>query len=155
MYRWDRHALDHARAAAHMSKDPNTQVGAVIIGPDREIRTTGFNGMARGVRDTTERLNGDLKNTLIVHAETNAIYNAARIGVSVRGCTLYLLATDIFGNEWGGPPCINCAMAAIQAGISSIRSLPFKSGPSKWRDNTEIARDLLTEAGVGYSEIEK
>ena len=84
--RWDSHFVHLALAiAADMSKDPDTKVGAVIVGPDREIRSTGFNGLSRGITDTHERLtNKELKRELMVHAEINAILNAARIGVSVK-----------------------------------------------------------------------
>lgn len=151
---WDKHFLRIAYDCADMSKDPNTQVGAVIVGPDREIRSTGFNGFARGIYDGQSRMaDTEYKNKLIVHAETNAICNAARVGVSLKGCTLYLLATDDSDARWGGPPCIPCAMAAIQSGIKTIKSLPFKQGPSRWRESIEEARLLLIEAGVDYVEL--
>lgn len=55
-HRWDRHFLRLAAEHARMSKDPSTKVGAVIVGPDREIRSAGFNGFPRGIEDTDERL---------------------------------------------------------------------------------------------------
>src|ERR1700733_15498817 len=103
--RWHRHFLSIAEACALMSKDPSTKVGAVIVGPDREIRSTGFNGLPRGIDDTDERLSDrDTKLKLVVHAEMNAVLNAARFGVSLKGCALYLSATDNSGLVWGGPP---------------------------------------------------
>ena len=83
--RWDHHflqlCLDHAR----MSKDPSMSVGAVIVGPDREIRSAGFNGFPRGIADTKERLSDrDVKLQLVVHAEMNAVLAAARVGVPGR-----------------------------------------------------------------------
>jgi dCMP deaminase len=100
--RWDQGFLRQSLDWARMSKDPNTQVGAVIIGPDYETRATGFNGFPRGIADTTERLaDRELKNRLMVHAERNAICNAARIGTALKGCTLYLLATDDTGGRAG------------------------------------------------------
>jgi len=151
--RWDQHFLDLALANALMSKDPSTKVGAVIVGPDREIRSAGFNGLPRGVADTPERLNDrDTKLKLIVHAEMNAILNAARIGVSVKGCTLYLAATDSSGLVWGGPPCTRCTVETIQSGITSIVSHPFKNVPSRWVDDIKIARSLLEEVGIDFRE---
>lgn len=101
--RWDDHFLRLALNNAKMSKDPRTQVGSVIVGPDREVRSMGFNGFPRGIEDTLERLHDrDMKLKLIVHGEMNAILNAVRIGVSTRGCTLYLAATDDTGLIWGG-----------------------------------------------------
>ena len=55
--RWDLHFLSLAKAHAMMSKDPSTKVGAIIVGPDLEIRSTGFNGFPRGVIDEEQRLN--------------------------------------------------------------------------------------------------
>lgn len=137
-----------------MSKDPSTKVGAVIVGPDREIRSTGFNGFPRGIADTDERLNDrDIKLSLVVHAEMNAILNAARIGVSLKGCTLYLTATDDSGAVWGGAPCTRCAVEIIQSGITEIVSRPFKLVPSRWEESVKTARMLLEEAGILYREI--
>src|ERR1700722_18183411 len=99
--RWDRHFIDMALLCASMSKDPRTRVGAVIVGPDLEVRSTGFNGFPRGVADTPERLQDkSTKLRLIVHAEVNAILNAARAGIPLKGCTLYLAATDDSGDVW-------------------------------------------------------
>lgn len=152
--RWDRHLLERCLLNARMSKDPRTQVGAIIVGPDREQRADGFNGFPRGITDTPERLNDrDMKMRLIVHAERNAICNAARIGVSVRGCTLYLAATDETGMVWGGPPCTACTIELIQAGIASVVSFPVKAIPSRWHDDLAFAREILAEAGVAYREI--
>lgn len=153
--RWDSHFLKLALANAGMSKDPLTRVGAVIVGPDREIRSTGFNGFPRGITDTHERLHDrDTKLKLIVHAEMNAILNAARIGTALKGCTLYLAATDDTSLIWGGPPCTRCTVESIQAGITNIVSLPFKMVPSKWADDISFARSLLEEAGICYREFE-
>lgn len=152
--RWDRYFLDLCRVHAGMSKDPSTRVGCVIVGPDREIRASGFNGLPRGIADTPERLNDrETKLNLIVHAEVNAICQAARTGVSVAGCTLYLLATDSSGQQWGGAPCVRCTVELIQAGISSVVTLPFKTAPSRWADSVALARDLLVEAGIDYREV--
>lgn len=151
--RWDRHFLQLALDNARMSKDPSTRVGAVIVGPDREIRSTGFNGFPRGIADTPERLNDrETKLRLVVHAEMNSILNAARIGTSVKGCTLYLAATDDTGLVWGGPPCTRCTVETIQSGISQIVSYAFKDVPSRWKDDIAFARGLLDECGIGYRE---
>lgn len=151
--KWDDHFLDMCARIAMMSKDPSTKVGSIIVGPDREIRTTGFNGFPRGIDDTQERLtNRDMKLSLVVHAEMNAILNAARVGVLVKGCALYLAATDISGLIWGGPPCTRCTVEIIQSGISEIVSYPFKEVPSMWKDSIELSRRLLDECGVVYRE---
>ncbi len=155
--RWDRHflqlCLDHAR----MSKDPSTRVGAVVVGPDREIRSAGFNGFPRGIADTPERLaDRETKLRLMVHGEMNAILAAARVGIPMKGCTLYLAAMNaVTGETWGGVPCTRCVVEVIQAGITEIVSYPVKAVPSKWHDDIAFARTLVDEAGIIYREVEK
>lgn len=152
--RWDRHFLNLAAEHARMSKDPNTRVGSIIVGPDREIVSAGFNGFPRGIADSAERLaDRETKLAMVVHAEMNAVLAAARIGVRLKGCMLYLAATDDTGMVWGGPPCTRCTVEVIQAGIAEIVSWPFKDGSSKWKADVERARHLLVEAGVIYREV--
>lgn len=152
--RWDNHFLRLSVMHASMSKDPNTRVGAVIVGPDREIRATGFNGLPRLICDSPERLNNRaVKLELIVHAECNAICAAARVGVPLLGCTLFLAATDDSGMVWGGPPCTRCTVHALQAGITQVVSRPRKAVPSRWHADLDVAEALLAEAGVTYREV--
>lgn len=153
--RWDQHFLRQCLECASMSKDPNTRVGAVIVGPDKEPRSDGFNGFPRGIADTVARLaDREVKNSLMVHAEQNAIYNAARVGTSLKGCTMYLACTDDSGQIWGGPPCsTHCTPGLIQVGIVEVVTYPFKEGDSNWRENIEKARRMLLEAGIRYREV--
>jgi dCMP deaminase len=95
----------------------------------------------------------ETKLRLIVHAEVNAILNAARVGVSLKGCTLYLACTDDSGAVWGGRPCTRCSLDVIQAGIVKVVSLPFKVGASTWAADVAAAGELLREAGVQYREF--
>lgn len=152
--RWDRHFLKLAIEHSSMSKDPSTKVGAVIVGPDREIVSAGFNGFPRGIADTQERLlDRDQKLKLVVHAEMNAVLAAARLGVRLKGCTMYVTATDNSGQIWGGPPCTRCTVEVIQVGIIEVVSFPLKTAPSRWHEDCRFAGELLKEAGVGYREI--
>lgn len=154
-HKWDLRFLELARMVASWSKIPSTSVGAVIVGPNGEIRSTGFNGFPRGVKDTDERLyDREEKLALVVHAEMNAILNAARFGTQIEGCTMYVAATDQSGAVWGGPPCTRCTVETIQAGISTIVSYPKKSAPSRWQASLATAEALLTEVGVKYVEVE-
>lgn len=154
--RWDSHFLHLSLQIALMSKDPATQVGAIIVGPDREIRSSGFNGFPRGIVDSDDRLNDrNVKLQLIVHAEVNAILNAARIGTTLKGTTLYLSATDHTGMVWSGPPCTRCTVEIIQSGIIEIVARPFKRVASKWKEDIETSRKILQEAGIIYREVMK
>jgi len=152
--RWDRHFLGMALYHARLSKDPSTRVGSVITGPDHEILSAGFNGFPRRIADTQERLaDRETKLKLVVHAEMNALLAAARTGMRLKGCTLYLAATDDSGMVWGGPPCTRCTVEIIQVGISEIVSYPIKSAPSRWHDDLAYARGLIEEAGIIYREL--
>lgn len=151
--KWDAHFIRLAHENCSMSKDPRTQVGAVLVGPNGEPRSDGFNGFPRGIADDHRLLDREIKNLLTVHAEMNAILNAARTGVSTVGCSLYLAATDDTGEVWGGAPCTQCSIHVIQAGIVEVVSLPFKNGPSAWRADTDFAAGLLREAGIVHRVI--
>jgi dCMP deaminase len=153
--KWDRHFLELALLHAKLSKDPNTQVGAVIVGSNDEIISAGFNGFPRGIEDTEERLNyRQLKLKLVVHAEMNAILAAARQGIRLEGATMFMAATNKkTGQVWGGPPCTRCTVEMIQAGIKEVVVHPMKSTPSKWETDLNLAASLLGEAGIGYREL--
>lgn len=108
---WHAYYLAVCRSVALRSKDPNTQIGCVIVGPAHEIRSTGYNSFPRGINDTApERLERPEKYLWIEHAERNAIYNAARAGTSLQDCTIYVEVT----------PCMDCARAIVQAGIAQV-----------------------------------
>ncbi len=152
--RWDRHFLRLALLHSEMSKDPRTRVGSVIVGPDKEVRSAGFNGFPRGVADTNERLaDKEMKLKLVVHAEMNAVLAAARVGVPLKGCTLYIAATDDSKLVWGGPPCTRCTVEVIQAGIVEIVSYRQKPVASSWHADLAIAHSLIQEVGISYREI--
>jgi len=153
--KWDTHFLDLALHHAMLSKDPSTRVGAVIIGPERELISAGFNGFPRGIADTPERLNDrELKLQLVVHAEMNAALAAAKLGLRIKGCTMYLVAQDVITKEiWGGPPCTRCTTQLIQCGLSAVVSYPIRTVPSRWEGDLQLARSILAEAGVMFREI--
>ena len=68
--KWDLRFLELAHHISQWSKDPSTKVGCVVVGSDREIRSTGFNGFPRGIEDSIERLEDrEEKYPLICHAE--------------------------------------------------------------------------------------
>lgn len=202
---WEEYYIKMAMLIATKSKDPSTQVGCVIVGPDNEVRSTGFNGFPRGVQEiglqgvhhptviskepgkvrcvdcgerpevTQEDFNkfmftkqylqvhphfsdGEVrlledrwerpaKYEWIEHAERNAVYNAARVGVPLKGCTAYL--------NWEPTPCVNCTKALIQAGIVEVvgPNIPFPShSGTDWKFDISCA--MMDEAGVKYREVE-
>ena len=108
---WTDYFYNISQQVKEKSKDERTKVGAVIVGKDKEIVSTGYNSFPRGIVDNRpERQERPEKYYWFEHAERNAIYNA-RIGVSTRGCTMYLTC---------GVPCADCARGIINGGISRI-----------------------------------
>jgi dCMP deaminase len=143
--KWDRRFLALARHIAGWSKDPSTQVGCVVVGPDREIRSTGFNGFPRGIGDDSERLADRAKKyPLICHAEENAIMHAARIGVALKGCSAYV--------TW--PPCTRCARSLIQAGVQTVHYPAGVEIPARWVEDFETSTEMFREAGVQVKAVE-
>ena len=125
----------------------------IIVGPDRELISAGFNGLPRGIEDSTERLyNREVKLSLTVHAEMNAILAAARHGIRTKNCSMYIAAKSS-QDIWGGPPCISCTVEIIQAGIIEIISYNINKIPSAWEDSLAQARQILKEARINYREV--
>lgn len=140
---WDEYYLEMAELVANKSKDRSTKVGCVIVGPDNEVRSTGYNGFPRGVDDLEEsRHNRPTKYSYTEHAERNAIYNAARVGIPLKGCTLYL--------NWEPCPCTDCSRAIIQSGIVAVvgPDKPFGGKGTHWEENFKHSKEMLDEAGV-------
>lgn len=136
--KWDRRFLRIAEEVRLWSKDPGTKVGCVIE-RNRRILSTGYNGFPASISDDLERyINRDYKLSVTIHAESNAILNAAKNGTRVEGTTLYVTF----------PPCSQCASAIIQAGVSKIVCPDPMQAPERWRENFISANNLFHEAGV-------
>ena len=105
--------IDIANRVAQESKDRSTKVGCVIVSDDGVILSTGWNGFPRGVNDQDEaKHERPAKYHWTEHAERNAIFNAAREGIRLKGSTAYL--------NWEPYPCEACMRALHQAGIRRI-----------------------------------
>lgn len=143
--KWHKRFMELARLVATWSKDPSTKTGAIVVGPDREIRATGYNGLVRGVDDSKpERMERPTKYDFFEHAERNAIYNACLTGTSLKGCIMY--ATH--------PPCTDCARAIIQAGIKIVVTNEMEinsvTPTNTWRDKLSYSQQMFDEAGIEY-----
>jgi dCMP deaminase len=137
-HKWEKRMLQIAKVVATFSKDPSTQVGAVIYNPERRtIITTGYNGFPRGTRDDAAIYEDrEQKYPRVVHAEANAIVEAAAQGISTSGS--YLATTHT--------PCCDCAGLLIQAGITSI--VYEDTEDTMARLGGDMARDMLKEACI-------
>lgn len=139
MANWDERFMNLAQHVSEWSKDRSTKVGAVIVGPFNEVRAIGYNGFPRGINDDApERHERPEKYLWVEHAERNAIYNAARAGISTSGCKMYL--------PWF--PCMDCARAIIQAGIETLIALEPDINDARWGEDFKRAIRLFQEAGV-------
>jgi dCMP deaminase len=140
---WDDYFLNIVDAVASKSKDTSVQVGAIIVNKNNSIVSTGYNGFPRGVSDHIDnRDQSPTKHIYTVHAETNAIYNAARHGIKLEGCTLYV--------RFPQGSCIECCKAIIQSGINTVvvGYSHYVSNNPTWLGNKKIANLILKEAKV-------
>jgi len=116
---WDAYFLGLAAIASFRSKDPSTQNGACIVQDDSPV-ALGYNGFPRGCSDDEypwdreEEKSYNTKYPYVEHAERNAIYNAARRGISLNGSSIYIYS------EKGYYPCDECSRAIIQSGIKRV-----------------------------------
>ena len=138
--KWDQRFLELAVTVSTWSKDPSTQLGAVIVRPDRTIASIGYNGFPRGVDDDEARYaDREFKYEAIVHGEMNAILAARE---PLHGYTLYV---------WPLPPCSRCAAMIIQTGIKRVVSPP--NGNPRFAASCSLGRRLLAEAVIECVEI--
>ncbi len=136
---WDSYFMNLAQQVALRSKDRSTKVGCVVVGPDNEIRATGYNSFPRGINDTVpERHERPEKYLWTEHAERNAIYAAARVGTPLKGCRAY---TALF-------PCMDCARALVQVGVVEIITGEPDLDNTRWGEEFKRAGVLFDEAGV-------
>ncbi len=138
---WTEYFMGIAHLSALRSKDPSTQVGAVIVDDEHKVVSIGYNGFPRGISDDEypwER-EGDTLETkypYVVHAELNAILNAPR---SVKDCSIYV---SLF-------PCHECAKAIIQSGIKEII---YESDKYADTDSTKASKRMCKDAGIKLSQ---
>ncbi len=128
---WDRYFMNLALEAATRSTCPRKSVGAVVV-RDKAVLATGYNGSIRGLEHCTEAGclmdNGHCVRT--VHAEANAILQAARHGVSIDRADIYVTAS----------PCWDCFKLIANAGIARVLYGDF------YRD--ERIKEFAREAGI-------
>ena len=151
MDKWDKRFMELAHVVASWSScfQENRQVGAVIV-KDKRILTTGYNGASSGIVSCKEKgeclrkklgIESGTRHEICyaVHAEQNAIIQAAKLGVSVDGATIYVTHQ----------PCSICAKMIINSGIKRI---VYKEG---YPD--EFSMNLFNECGIAvekYSQLE-
>jgi dCMP deaminase len=106
---WDHTFLCDALEWSKRSHDPQTQHGCVLVRNKKPL-SAGYNGFIRDIDDTMLPNLRPYKYPFMMHAEQNAIFNAARNGISTEGATAYVT----------GKPCLTCFQFLWQAGITRI-----------------------------------
>jgi dCMP deaminase len=137
---WDEYFMGIAILSGERSKDPNTQVGACIVGSDNRILSVGYNGFPNGCSDelfpwAREGSELETKYPFVAHSELNAILNYR--GGSLEGSKLYV---SLF-------PCNECAKAIIQAGI---RTVIYDSDKYDGTPGNVASKKMFDAAGVEY-----
>jgi len=134
--------LNIAEQVKLKSKDKNTQIGAVIVGEDNEILSTGYNSFPRGLDDSKEeRQERPEKYFWFEHAERNAIYNAARVGTPTKDSSIYITS---------GVPCMDCSRGIINSGIKKVycKRVCTTTNKDMWDEHQKRSIDMLHECGV-------
>lgn len=141
---WTEYFLLIAENVKLKSKDKSTQIGAVIVGKNNEVLSTGYNSFPRGLNDEiTERQERPEKYYWFEHSERNAIFNAARVGTPLDGSTIYLTS---------GPPCMDCARGIVNAGIKKVYCKTIDQCTTKnkdmWVESQNRTLQMFKECGV-------
>jgi dCMP deaminase len=146
---WDEYFMGMAKYVASRSKDRSTKVGAIAVGPDKEVRMTSYNGFPRGVNDEVEsRHERPAKYLYTAHGEENIVSLAALVGVSLKGCTVYVICLPE-----PLPPCATCARMMIQSGVRRVvyKKAKQPTNPevlARWKESSDAALEMLSEAGI-------
>lgn len=117
----DEYFYEMARVVARRATCPRRSVGAVIVSATGRVLTTGYNGSLSGSPHCTdvecEIVDGHCQRA--IHAEVNAVAQAAIYGVSLQGSKLYLYTS---GNPV--PPCRECTKVLLAAGVDITSAMP-------------------------------
>lgn len=148
---WHEFFFRQVYLVASKSKDKSTKIGTVIVN-DKNVVAQGYNGICRRVNDDIdERHERPAKYSWFEHSERNAIFAAARNGISTNNLTLYT----------SGFPCTDCARAIIQAGITTVylhegwRRMQEAENHTKWLDSMKLSRIMFEESGVRVEYYDK
>jgi dCMP deaminase len=149
MSKWDTRFMQMAKLVATWSScyQDNRKIGAVIV-DDKRVLTTGYNGAPSGIESCVDKGECLRRKRQIpsgtraelcyaIHAEQNAIIQAARLGISVKGATLYCTHQ----------PCVICSKMIVNAGIARVVY------ENEYPD--EFSLEIFSEAGVELVKLEE
>lgn len=136
----DNFGLSLAFFAAMASEDRSSKVGAYIVDADGDPLIFGSNNIPKKLnRDIETRHYHPEKSYWYEHAELDAIFKAAKRGISLEGGTIYIPYT----------PCCACARGIISSGITSVVVLSDMVS-SRWDEHKKRAKIMFKEAGVSF-----
>jgi len=133
---WDFKFLKLAQHISNWSKDPSTKVGAVVVDEDNRIVSIGYNGFPKGIKDDERLENRDVKYSLILHAEENALLFSKQ---NLKNCKIYTY--PLF-------PCSRCCSKIIQCGIKEIIAL--ENNNPRWKNSINLSVEMCEEVGISY-----
>ena len=132
--------MELAATVAKWSKDPSTQVGAIIVNEDKQVIGLGYNGFPRRVFDGESRYTTKaVKYLFVSHAERNALDNTF---ISTKGATLY---STLY-------PCNECTKGIIQKGIKRV--VTKRPDSSKTHLNYNVTTTMFVESGIEVTYLE-
>ncbi len=147
MANWDERWINTAALQASFSKDRSTKVGAVIVSNDQVVVSMGWNGFPRGCDDNDDSLHErPTKYLWTVHAELNAVLNAARKGRAIENCTLYCTHS----------PCAACSLLIAQAGIRQVvvPAIQNEDFRARWLSDLAISQEIFARMKVIYRSVD-
>jgi dCMP deaminase len=129
---WDQYFLSLCKLVSLRSKDPDTQVGCVIVDHEQKIIGTGYNGHVSGTDFTFEK---PYKYTFMIHSEENTLLNSTKSDLS--DCTMYC---TLF-------PCEHCTLLICQKKIKKIIYLEY-------REKYSISKQIFDTCGIPYEQYQ-
>lgn len=143
--KWDIRFMRLAKEIGSWSKDPSSQVGAIIVNDDRKILATGYNGFPSGIEDNQRLHNRETKYPMVIHAEANCLLNALNNGTAVKGGTIYVHKLPI---------CSDCCKMLIQAGIKRMVIMPVDETISWVANWKNFSLPMINEVKIELSILE-
>ena len=126
--KWNEIWMRVATTVSRLSKDPNTQVGAVIVTLDNRQCSVGYNGFAVGIEETSDKWQRPTKYQYVIHGEINCIMNCP---FDTKGCKIYLTHM----------PCHRCIAHLVNAGIQEVYFMqPYQNLEHRevWEEHTPL-----------------
>lgn len=138
---WDNMFFSEAVLWSRMSHDSQTQCGCIFV-KNKATIATGYNGFMREIDDFVFPNTRPEKYPFMIHAEANAVYNAAREGKSTIGASAYITA----------PPCLQCLQMLWQCGLSNIYFTDVSSPKNCFygKDYVKVLEQIFNRIKVIY-----